>query len=177
MKKTFLSFAFAVITVVAFGQSHQAGDKNLNVGIGIGSRFATGDISIPPVGVSYEVGIKDNISIGGYLGYSASKNEVSVVGSTWAWKYTYIIVGARGAYHLDIDNDKIDPYGGLLLGYNIASVKWDGSGNDPGTAASAGGFTYSLFVGSRYAFTEKLGAFAELGYGISWLQLGLNLKM
>lgn len=168
MKKILMILTLVAISEIATAQ-HSAGDMNLNIGLGLGSTFATGDTSIPPIGASFEYGIKDEISIGGYLGYSAS--EQKVVGFTA--KYSYTIIGVRGSYHYDfLGNEKLDTYGGLMLGYNIAGVDWDG----PGNAASAGGVSYSLYVGGRYAFTEKIGAFAELGYGIAYLQLGANIK-
>lgn len=169
MKKILMILSLVAISEMALAQ-HSAGDKNLNVGIGLGSTFATGSSTIPPIGASFEVGIKDEISVGGYLGYSASENKAG----GFTAKYSYTIIGARGSYHYDfLGNEKIDTYGGLMLGYNVASAKWDG----PGQVASAGGITYSFFVGGRYAFKDNLGAFAELGYGISYLQLGLNLKL
>ena len=38
------------------------------------------------------------------------------------------------------------------------------------------GINWSLFLGARYFFTENVGAFAELGYGISNLNLGVTFK-
>ncbi len=61
-----------------------------------------------------------------------------------------------------------------MLGYNIASASWDGAGSP---SVSAGGATYSVFVGGRYHFSEKFGAYAELGYGIAYLQFGVTVKM
>ncbi|MEO9475561.1 MAG: outer membrane beta-barrel protein [Cyclobacteriaceae bacterium] len=168
MKKILMILSLVAISEMALAQ-HEAGDKNLNVGLGLGSTFASGSTTIPPLGASFEIGIKDEISVGGYLGYSAS--ELKSGGFTA--KYSYTIIGVRGSYHYDLLGDpKIDTYGGLMLGYNVAGVDWDG----PGNAASAGGVSYSLYVGGRYAFSDKVGAFAELGYGIAYLQLGANVK-
>jgi len=33
-----------------------------------------------------------------------------------------------------------------------------------------------LFVGAKYNFVENFGAFAELGYDISFFKIGLNLN-
>ena len=33
-----------------------------------------------------------------------------------------------------------------------------------------------IFLGGRYLFTDKIGAFAELGYDMSYLKLGLTGK-
>ena len=60
-----------------------------------------------------------------------------------------------------------------MLGYNIVSAKVTGLG----AAASSSGLAYSGFVGGRYYFSEKLAAFAEIGYGISVLTFGVSFKL
>jgi hypothetical protein len=63
------------------------------------------------------------------------------------------------------------------VGYNAASSKFFGDDDILSvSAASAGGFTYSTFIGAKYYFTPKLAAFAEIGYGIAAIELGLSLK-
>jgi hypothetical protein len=54
------------------------------------------------------------------------------------------------------------------------SIENEGFGATP---TAGGGFTYNVFVGGRYYFTDNIGAFAELGYGISILNLGLCVKL
>jgi hypothetical protein len=39
-----------------------------------------------------------------------------------------------------------------------------------------GGFVFAVYGGARYRFTENVGAFAELGYGISFVNIGANFK-
>lgn len=148
-------------------QSFPKGEKTVNIGIGIG-----GGIGFP-VGISYEQAITDRISVGGYLAYAQEKETYGGIGD---WKYTYILAAARGSYHLKVNSDKFDPYGGLMLGYNIASVKWNGSGAEP-VSSSAGGVLWGIHIGSKYWFTDKIGAFAELGYGASVLSAGLSFRL
>ncbi len=125
-----------------------------------------------PIGLSADYGITDNISLGAYAGYASTTEEFGGFGK---WKYTYIIVGARGAYHFQLA-DKFDTYAGVLLGYNAASVTWDGSSAFSGISPTAGGLAWSGFLGGRYRFSESIGAFAELGYGIAIVQAGINFK-
>lgn len=87
-----LVFGFASFT---FAQ-YEKGQKDLNIGVGFGSGFIAGKASIPPISLSFDVGINDQISIGGYFGYTSSKLDAVF----YSWNYTYMIVGARGAYHL-----------------------------------------------------------------------------
>lgn len=142
------------------------GAIDINAGLGLGTTLTGTGI---PFNASLGYGINENISVGGYLGFAQTNEDF--LGGTWT--YTNLIIGARGAYHYPLVED-IDTYGGLMLGYNIASASWDGPGNP---SASVGGLSYSAFVGGRYHFTEKVGAFAELGYGIAYLQFGVTLKM
>jgi outer membrane protein W len=128
---------------------------------------------IPPIGLSFEYGFTEKISAGAYLGYSSASQELGL-GTTAKWNYTYTIVGARGSYHF-LNSDKLDPYVGAMLGYNIASVTYDGPGTAP-TIASASALIIGAHLGARYYFTDKIGAFAELGYGIAYLQLGVAVK-
>lgn len=164
-----------ILTLVAISEialaQHSAGDMNLNVGIGLGNTLVAGTQSVPPIGASFEYGIKDEISIGGFLGYTAS--DIPSFGGDW--KYSYTIIGVRGSYHYDfLGNEKLDTYGGAMLGYYLLNVDYGNTGFTTGGAAGA--VAYTLYVGGRYAFTDNIGAFAELGYGIAFLQLGANLK-
>jgi len=43
-------------------------------------------------------------------------------------------------------------------------------------SASAGGVAYSWFIGGRYYFSDKFAGMLELGYGITYLNLGIALK-
>ena len=176
MKKLFASVLMCALFIFSFSTAqaqYEKGQIDVNLGVGLLPTFFGSGVesTLPPIGLSVDYGVTDNISVGGYAAY-ASANFGSGFGSDW--KYNYTIIGVRGAYHFNVNNDRFDPYGGALLGYNIISVDYGDSGITSGGAASAAAF--SVFLGGRYRFTDNIGAFAELGYGISILQLGLNLK-
>jgi hypothetical protein len=168
-----LAFSFAVASQA---QVFAKNDKVVNLGVGIGSYLGGVGYStiIPPISGSFEYGIVDglingkaSIGVGGYLGFASQKYKYL---NDSGWNYNYFILGARGAFHYQFV-DKLDTYAGLMLGYNIATSSGDNVGN-----VSAGGFVYSTFVGARYYFTESIAAFAEIGYGIAVLQLGVAFK-
>jgi hypothetical protein len=180
--------------IMAFGAGAQAqsafekGNIVANVGIGLGSYIGGSGYktTVLPISVSAEYGLLDitdkiTLGVGGYLAYTANKYEetyaILQTSYSYAFKYSYFIIGARGIAHYKL-SEKFDPYLGVMLGYNVASSKYDGDNipNYTPTAASAGGFSYSAFVGARYLFSEKIGVFAELGYGIAVLELGLTVK-
>ncbi len=184
MKKIILLFiitAFSLTQLLAQESTFVKGNKVLNLGIGFGSGLYSGTgytSSFPPVSASFEVGVKDGIAekgsigVGGYIGYSAHKWEYL----GWGWKYSNLIIGARGTFHYPLV-DKLDTYTGLILGYDIVTAK------ETGTAvfgynysASSSGLAYSWFIGGRYYFTDKFAGMAELGVGITYLTLGVALK-
>jgi len=169
MKKLILLFAVALFSVgIVSAQVYTEDSKLVNIGIGFGGGYTTGKVGIPPISASFEKGITEKISVGGIAGYAASKYELMGFKS----EYSYILLGARGSYHF-YNTDKIDGYAGAMLGYNIVSAKVTGLG----AAASSSGLAYSGFVGGRYFFSEKLAAFAEIGYGISVITFGVSLKL
>ncbi len=171
----FIIFIATSLTV-ANAQNFKLSDQVLDVGIGFGSSiYSSGSYSmgIPPLSISYEKGIKDDIiekgvfSIGGYLGVSSYK--YSITGSS----ASDIIIGARGALHYPLIQDpKLDTYLGLMVFYNIESWSAKNSENE-----SNGGPGWSIYLGGRYYFDKKISGFVELGYGISYLTVGVGFKL
>jgi hypothetical protein len=153
----------------------------LNLGIGLGNiGWGSGYTStMIPLSASFEVGILDgvadvgSIGIGGLIGYSGYKYEWT----NWQWKYTDIIIAARGNFHYPLV-DKLDTYAGVSLGYESITFKETGDGFFPGSYSTVGsGLFFGFTAGGRYYFTEKFAAMAEFGYGITWLTLGVALKL
>lgn len=156
----------------------QKGDQILNFGLGIGnSLYSEGfyQSKIPPISAFYEFCVQDqlfdeksSLGVGGYLGVTGAKD--------YGLSYTSIIIGPRAAVHYQL-LEKFDTYGGLMLGYNIVSVKWTGDEEWGSSTASASDFTSSIFLGGRYYFNEKVAGLIELGYGISYITLGIAIKL
>ncbi|MGC4234037.1 MAG: hypothetical protein QM594_13750 [Niabella sp.] len=169
-----------VMLAFALAQSSQAqtfkkGTNALNVGIGVGGNYGywDGGSSLPQFGVSFEHGTWEIpgpgvISIGGYLGHKAYKYRA--YGDDWSWSYTTI--GARAAYHYTgLDMEKVDLYGGALLGYVLFRTH--------GYSAASGGGAIGAFAGGRYMFSPNFGVYAELAggnYNLAILNGGITLK-
>ncbi|MFB5944913.1 hypothetical protein [Albibacterium profundi] len=157
-------------------------DRVINIGVGLGGNLYSGygsDIKrIPAITLSYESCVKDqlfdeksSLGVGAILGYSSAKYNDPM--DDWSWKSSTFVVGARGALHYALV-DKFDTYTGLMLGYNIVSTKYSGA-VDAGGAAS--GLSWAWYLGGRYYFNQSTAAFAELGYGISVLNVGVAFKL
>ena len=175
-KKVFLA-ALALIGSVSLANAQEVfhkGTTAINAGIGLGSYYS--GITIPPLSVSLDYGVADNlinrnngsISVGGFAGYTASSQTYG----TYKTTFSYITLGGRGAFHYQFA-PKLDTYAGLMLGYNY--VNWKTGYN--ASFYSYDSFGYNVFIGARYFFTDKIGAFAELGYGISYTTLGATFRL
>lgn len=143
------------------------GTKFLNAGVGLGGYggwgyLGTGSIAL---GASLELGVAKNIT----AGVAGTFRTFSNVGSSY-------VIGARGSYHfneiLNINDDKVDLYAGLGLGYS--GFSWKSS--YAGIVGSNGSVVMLAHLGGRYFFANNLGAFAEVGYGVAPLQVGVTFK-
>ncbi len=177
MKNIVKFFCVAVLVFSATFASGQAryakGDVLLNAGIGLGYYYAGG----VPLLLSGEFAVNDVISIGPYLGYTSYNYNYTFGG--YKYRYTFLDLGVRGSYHFselfEINNDKVDVYGGAFLGFLISSYSGDiySGYSDPYT----GGLRLGIHAGVRYFFSEKVAGYGELGYGIAPLSLGVTFKL
>lgn len=197
MKKLFLlpiAIFLMINPVKSQNTTFTEGDKVLNLGVGVVGAFYSGVYAnkIPPLVASLEFNVKDelfdensSLGVGALIGYTGAKWDGYGIG----WSYSNMLAGAQGALHYQFV-DKLDTYVGLLIGYSMMTVKSVdnfGGGGDfyatlKSTTASSsvkpvGGIIYGFRIGGRYYFSDKIAAMAELGYGISNLNIGVALKL
>lgn len=160
-----------------FGKGSMA--VNLGVGAGLGYGYI-GNASLPALNLSVERGIMENvgpgtISVGGLVGYKAYRYKYPASDYKATWTDLYVAV--RGIYHYNFtENPKVDTYGGISLGVRIESYKDTYLGKEYGSSYG-GAYAHSgFFLGGRYFFSEKVGAFLEAGYDMSYLKAGLTAK-
>jgi len=183
--KKLITFAVALLLALPSVNAQESmfnlGDKVVNLGIGLGNTLYSGtyySMGVPPVSLSYEQAVADQIlekgviGVMGYVGYTSYKYDYL----GWGYKYSNIILGAGGLFHYPLI-DKLDTYAGILLGYNIANASEFGTSIGWDYSATSGGFVFSGFVGARYYFAPKFAAFAQVGYGIAYLTLGVSIKL
>ena len=197
--KTKLIIALFVIGMTANAQSFQKGQVDINLGYGIGNTFIDSkyDVTLPGASLALDLGIGDAVSLGVYV--AQAKAEWKVVGTDvcnngngngnfsytyeYAHKASHLIVAIRAGYHL-IKADKLDGYAGILLGNNFETDEYTINTNPFCDKLNKlyfdnkyyDGFKAALYAGARYRFTNNIGIFGELGYGIVVLNIGLNVK-
>jgi hypothetical protein len=190
MKKTiFMTIAALVLLAHAAhsqdSKAYKVGDNVISAGIGLGSSIGsfTYGTQTPGFSAQYERGLWEAgpgvISLGGYVGIKSFSYDYADYGENYQSKWNYTIVGVRGAYHYTGFNvDKLDVYGGLMLSYDALSFTDNDASNGQSYGGTATGSSVGLtaFIGGRYYFAGNLAAFAELGYGVSYLNLGLAYK-
>jgi len=178
MKRLTIIITVLLAALTVQGQQFKKGTTAMNAGVGLGTALGGLGKARPALSLSLDYGMWDMnglgvISLGAYVGNTAYIYNSGNYTSKW----NYLITGIRGAYHYNgfTSAPKLDVYGGLMLGFNIVSYSSDGDDLDVADNYSSG-MGLSGFLGSRWFFSEKLGAFAELGYGVSVLNVGITYK-
>ena len=183
MKKLFFLVASAALLslpLTAQESTFVKGDKVFSIGLGLGTSLYSGSyykMTFPPLAGSIEFGVKDGIfekgtlGVGAVAGYVGYKYEYA----DWGYKYSNIIIGGRGYLHYPLVN-KLDTYTGITLGYNISSANEFGTNSGYDYDYSSGGFIWAWFVGGRYYLKDTFALQAELGYGVTYLTLGVAFK-
>ncbi len=182
-----LSVLAILIASVSFGQmAYKKGDRTVSAMFGLGFTHSLSGTTtaVPPLSAAFDYGYDQNISFGGIIGFESEKYDWSGYGYGYKFTYSYLIIAARGAYHLDlIHNAKFDTYGGVMVGYDIASSSAEYTGNWAGgfglqpSAESVGGVVFGVFAGGRYYFNPNLAAQIEVGYGLSLVNIGIAYKL
>lgn len=170
------------LVFAANAQEFQKGTNIISAGIGLGSSILSysGASQSPALSLQYERGVWDIggpgvISLGGYAGYKG----YSFSGTDYSEKWHYTVLGIRSAYHYNgLNVKKLDLYGGVMLSYNLLSYSYsDNSGyNLSGSGNYGSTVGFSLYIGTRYFFTDNLAVLAELGYGVAYLNIGIAAK-
>jgi len=178
MKKSYILSLICVMCLLfahvdSFGQEFQKGDVIISPGLGLGYYYGGGFA----VGLTAnaEFSITDDIAIGPYFAFTRWDYNY---GQGYDYAYTFIDFGARGSYHfgklLKVNTDQFDPYAGAFLGFVSSSYSTDyAGGNDPYDGGIRGG----IYAGARWFFSEKFGAFGEVGVGLYPVTLGVTFKL
>ncbi len=192
-KKTITSFFVMLLLSVSSFAAEPAFDKGSNViglGLGFGVDYGhyygtyTSSSVAPTFAIMYDHGFfpevgPGTIGIGGIFAIKSSSQKIN--GDKYG--YSSYIVGVRGTYHLTLlkdKNNKFDPYGGVTFGLRFNSDEYykyyhDTYGTEYYSYRNVNPIA-GLFVGAHYNFVPNFGVFAEIGYDITFLRLGVNFN-
>lgn len=205
IKNSALLIAGVLLSSVSMAQNAPAfdkGDNTIGISIGVGGNFNyyNGYRSVPSFSLYYDHGSfgeigPGTIGIGGIVGFKTASYDYPdnywVSGSHFEKRWTDYIVAARATYHLTLlkdKNNKFDPYAGIVLGVRFQTYKdtyyqyrydhnqYYGYSNDDYYYNGHPYAVKGVFIGAKYNFTKFFGAFAELGYDISIIRVGLNFN-
>ncbi len=184
MKKLIL-VASLIVSQLSFSQkTFSKGDNYVSVSYGLGAIGANWtkiyssspnykSSTVGPLGVYFERGITDNIGVGVSVNYLRNTASYDMIGTAIDMNISQLAVAVRGAYHFKLSNDKFDPYAGAGLAYRNFSYTSSSSSTNFSFGSPVG---IQAFAGSRYFFTNNIAAFAEIGYGVSYLNIGATIK-
>ncbi|MDR1632550.1 MAG: hypothetical protein LBR97_06690 [Dysgonamonadaceae bacterium] len=183
-KNIILKVVFSFLFYLTFNlgmnaQLFSKGDRVINLGIGVPSYLGGNgyETKLPLISGSFDYGLFDGlleekaaIGVGGYLGYTANRFKYA---GNQGYDFSYLIIGPRASFHYNFV-DKLDTYAGLLLGCNIVSSS---SYGNPGPKPDNGSrLIPALYFGGRYFLTDNIAGFAEIGFGISLIDVGVSFK-
>jgi hypothetical protein len=185
MKKTKL-FLLAGLTLLMFSFSNAEakndvfakGDNNINFQLGLGNWFYSSfyHTSIPQVSVSFDHGLRDDwgpgvFGVGAFVSFARYRYGWGGFSGYGDFKITSFNVAGRATYHYQFV-DKLDTYGGAIIGVNIRSDNVD--------YYNSGGVSLmgSAFVGIKYYVKDNLSLMSELyaGSSVAFFNLGIGLK-
>jgi len=128
-------------------------------------------------GAGYEYGVTPEISVGGLLDYYQWSTDAF---AGYGGKYTYIVFGAQGNYHFGKTlkwDSKLDPFAGLVLGYESITWSWDNNAyNGFGWSATSSGMVLGGQAGIRYFLSPNLALYGQVGFGITYIKAGVDFK-
>jgi len=175
MKKITITLFFAALsffnTNTLNAQAFEEGSMVLNLGAGVGTKYATGF----GISGSFELGIWPTgdfgiIGLGVISGFTIS-DDVITMGSV---DYTEFAIGPRGTYHFTIiPVENLDVYAAADLLFVSQTTKYK-DGVTPNDSDFK--FRPGAVAGARYYFSDFFGVFGELGYSVTFLTGGISLK-
>ena len=182
----FVMLAVALSFGMAMAQTaFKNGTNVLQFGIGYGLLNTYGDATTPPVSATLDFATSKDLSVGGYVGYAASRQIIypagyaGVVTSDMGADYSYFIFGGRACYHFDTGNKNFDGYIGAMLGYNAVTATGFGSAGSSNfnVTYGASALLYGGQLGGRYYLSPNVALFGEIGYGVGYITGGISFRV
>jgi hypothetical protein len=207
MKKKSLLVILFLITIISFNTAMAGGKGSENsfdegkvvVSGGYGAPWLSASVfsnyssntdyaikSIGPVYMKLEYGVTNWVGIGFNWAYANADINYTVADGNYIDKHTVSFATmsflGRVNFHFLPDNEKIDLYGGLGMGYRSGGWAYKSVSTNPnyvpsnGTTPTIVPIGFEITLGGRYYFTPNIGMYAEIGLAKSPFQIGLCAK-
>lgn len=187
MKTTFFKINFIAIVLSLFMSSFANADgpvvkgtSVLGFGFGMANRYYGFSGFSPGVKVNYEAGLWQAgpgvVTLGGTFGFTHQRYRYSYWASGYDYSWANFIIAARSAWHHNWGIEKFDTYAGASAGVRFMIFS---DGGDPNPTRPTYNTVYPHFggfVGAAYYFKPTVGVFAEVGYDINFITVGLNFN-
>lgn len=184
-------FLLVAISTTSFAQAgsdigFKKGDIEVSAAVGLMNTFVDKNTTapLPPLSLNVSYRLKETLSIGTYMGYSRTvynggtinDNDDPVVPEL---TNNYFQLGLRFGGHFT--QGRVDFYGGAMVGYNFSINESDNletGGRLEGIVVDdyADIVIFSGHIGAKYLFSEHLGIFGEVGYGVSLINVGVTTR-
>ncbi|MCL2682986.1 MAG: hypothetical protein FWE63_05840 [Bacteroidales bacterium] len=185
MKKTILIVCFLSLFGTIHAQAFKIGENRASFGLGFGwvhKDPVPKSLNLPSPNILVERSLLPFkglgfISIGAQFGFH---HGLSLEKDKQTWTAVYFVPRVALYFHEIWDEDdfpeNIDLYGGVGFGFRFLSHKI--SSSIEGEIKDRSGFNlgYNFFIGGRYYFKPHASIFAELGYGLSFLNAGITIR-
>ncbi len=174
MRRTLLVAAGMLIVAAAarpaMGQDFKPGFSDIGPTIGLGG---IGSATLA-IGGRFEHAIKALPDLGGgTLGIEVSADYYHWSNADVSW--SYIPIGATANYHFKLADEKLDPFLGLGLGFQVISCSFPGGGSN-GCNVSSGIYAIGR-AGARYFWKPDMAFYGDVGAGAAALNLGVMFKL
>ncbi|MCB0583354.1 MAG: outer membrane beta-barrel protein [Phaeodactylibacter sp.] len=161
----------------------KGGQLDARFGIGLISTFAADKARTvtPPLVAGADYLINEKVSVGFQFGYTAAEKTREVLGQKISWHNNFYTFSLRTGFHYTrISN--WDVYGGLALSCNHSRISQLGEEKarldvSLGVQESSSQFSYTAFLGSRYAVDKRMSLFAEAGFLTSFVTVGVGYRL
>jgi len=161
-----LALGIAFLTPTNAGaQAFKAGENYVGPSVSLATYGSTAAI-----GGNFEHAVNDKWG----WGIAAQYFSYSVSYGFGDYTTKYVSLAGTAAYHFEVEgNEKLDPFVGAALGYNIVSIDCPGS---TCAGARSSGLLLGGFGGLRYWVKDNLAITGRTGYGLGYLSAGVDFK-
>ena len=191
MKKLIFTFCFLLSLGAIRAEAFKINENRASFGAGLGWNSGVGNFStnLPSPNALVERSVIPlnfgMISIGAQFGFHHGFQNVNLPGGRQRESGTAVYFLPRmslyfhEAFYNSDDYDfprNLDLYTGIGIGFNHLAHKPLSIHRNYPDGDTGFNFGMSFFIGARYYFKPHVAAFAELGYGLSLLNVGLTIR-